>query len=334
MLVVFRVLTGGASASVLAVGAGTIADLWESRERGRAMSAFYLGPLLGPLVAPIVGGALAQHLGWRSTMYFLAVYGAVILLLLFFLLPETLARRRIDDAPADFSRVSTAWSARLWTRPRRPAPRPALPALPARAHHGARRRHGLRRRLRRQHLGAAKFSAPPYSFGQLVVGLLYIPAGLGYLMTALLGGRWIDSIMAREARRAKRYDDKGRLVYLFGLLLFGWTLHFGVIWIVPSVGSFFFGLSSMLVFSAATTMLTEFVRTRSSAGVAVNNFVRNMLSCLGIVIAAPWIDAMGTGLAFTIVALVCMAAGYVGIWALRRNAPRWRRQMDEALKMI
>ena len=97
MLVVFRVLTGGASASVQAVGAGTIADIWEPRERGRAMSMFYLGPLLGPIVAPVVGGVLAQKLGWQSTQYFLAIYGAVILLMLFFLLPETLARRRAND---------------------------------------------------------------------------------------------------------------------------------------------------------------------------------------------------------------------------------------------
>lgn len=37
MLIVFRVLGGGAAASVQAVGAGTIADLWEPFERGRAM---------------------------------------------------------------------------------------------------------------------------------------------------------------------------------------------------------------------------------------------------------------------------------------------------------
>jgi MFS family permease len=52
MLIVMRILGGGASASVQAVGAGTIADIWEVRERGKAMGIFYLGPLLGPLLAP------------------------------------------------------------------------------------------------------------------------------------------------------------------------------------------------------------------------------------------------------------------------------------------
>jgi len=51
MFIVMRILSGGASASVQAVGAGTIADIWEVKERGRAMGIFYLGPLCGPLIA-------------------------------------------------------------------------------------------------------------------------------------------------------------------------------------------------------------------------------------------------------------------------------------------
>ena len=71
-----------------AVGAGTIADIWEVKERGKAMGVFYLGPLMGPFLAPIIGGALAERLGWRSTLWFLAIYGAVLLVFLFFALPE------------------------------------------------------------------------------------------------------------------------------------------------------------------------------------------------------------------------------------------------------
>lgn len=40
MLIAMRILGGGASASVQAVGAGTIADIWMVFERGKAMSRF------------------------------------------------------------------------------------------------------------------------------------------------------------------------------------------------------------------------------------------------------------------------------------------------------
>lgn len=85
-----RLLSGGASASVQAVGAGTIADLLELRERGRAMSYLFLGPLCGPLIAPIIRGALSERWGWRSTLWFMLILGRVALDLIFLFLPETL----------------------------------------------------------------------------------------------------------------------------------------------------------------------------------------------------------------------------------------------------
>ncbi|KAL7821230.1 MFS general substrate transporter [Trichoderma aethiopicum] len=362
MLIVFRVLTGGASASVQAVGAGTIADIWESRERGRAMSTFYLGPLLAPLIAPIVGGALAQGFGWKATMWFLAIYGLVILLLLIFCLPETLARKHKAEEPESTTttirRMTTAESARVRTRNVAAGakrifidplsvllflrfPPVFITVFTAAIAFGA---------LFISNISIQqKFSQPPYNFSEIIIGLMYIPAGLGYFVASILGGRWIDKIMARQAIKANRYDANGKLIYLpedrfkeniwlantmypIGLLIFGWTLNYGIIFIVPAIGSFIFGAASMLVFSAATTMLTEFVRKKSSAGVAVNNFVRNILSCVGVIVAAPWINAVGVGWVFTAVALFCMVAGYIGIWTLRRNAARWRKQMDEALK--
>ena len=101
MLIITRILGGGAAASVQAVGAGTIADIWEVKERGHAMGIFYLGPLMGPLLGPIIGGALAQALGWRSDQWFLAIYGGVLLTLLFLALPEVIGLAAIPRCNAD-----------------------------------------------------------------------------------------------------------------------------------------------------------------------------------------------------------------------------------------
>ena len=95
MFIVMRLLSGGASASVQAVGAGVIADLWIPKERGRAMGIFFLGPLCGPMFGPIIGGALTQDLGWRSTQWFLVVYGGLMTVALVFFLPETLPIRQV-----------------------------------------------------------------------------------------------------------------------------------------------------------------------------------------------------------------------------------------------
>lgn len=128
MFIVMRTFSGGAAASVQAVGAGSVADIWETKERGKAMGMFYLGPLCGPLFAPIIGGVLAQTLGWRSTQWFLAIYGAVTLIIIIFAMPETLRKQSPSSAPAqhpsvdttvarpDLVRVSTRQSVQVATR--------------------------------------------------------------------------------------------------------------------------------------------------------------------------------------------------------------------------
>lgn len=102
-----RTFSGGAAASVQAVGAGSVADVWETKERGKAMGMFYLGPLCGPLFAPIIGGVLAQTLGWRSTQWFLAIYGAVTLIVIIFAMPETLRKKQTASVTAQQSTIET-----------------------------------------------------------------------------------------------------------------------------------------------------------------------------------------------------------------------------------
>lgn len=268
MLIVMRMLSGGASASVQAVGAGTIADLWEVRERGRAMGIFYLGPLCGPLLAPIIGGLLAQRWGWRSTLWFLAAYGALTVTLIFVALPETLAVQKPvlpevdedEDAPMSrpLSRVSTQQMARATTRWLKMLKVVLIDPLKIILY-----LQYIPVLLSVYYASIAfgslyvlnvsvedSFGQAPYNYTTIIVGLLYIPNSLGYFVASLFGGRWMDSIMQREARKANRYDEKGRLVYrpedrmrenawlgafLYpaALIWYGWTVEKGVFWLVP-----------------------------------------------------------------------------------------------------
>ena len=191
------------------------------------------------------------------------------------------------------------------------------------------------------------FSVSPYSFSTLIVGLAYIPASIGYILASFFGGRWTDIIMAREARRAGRFDERGKLIYrpedrmrenawiaaiLYpgALIWYGWTVQKGVHWAAPLIASFFFGVGSMLVFAMATTMLTEFMPRKASAGVAVNNFVRNLFSCIGAIVAQPLISAIGNGWLFTGVGVIAAMSSIV-VWLMKRYGPSWRERMVREL---
>ncbi|KAJ9388102.1 hypothetical protein DTO032I4_2726 [Paecilomyces variotii] len=360
MLIVFRMLSGGASASVQAVGAGTIADLWEPRERGRAMGIFYLGPLCGPLFAPIIGGALAQHWGWRSTQWFSVIYGGVALLFIFVALPETLVSRKTPIVEVEptvpmerpLSRVSSRQVLHSTTRvlkalkivildPLKIILYLRFPPVLLTVYYASITFGSL------YVLNVSiedSFGKPPYNFSTIIVGLLYIPNSLGYVTASLFGGKWMDSIMQREARKANRYDEKGKLVYrpedrmrenaLLGaiiypgaLIWYGWTVERGAFWLVPMIANFFFGIGSMLIFSMATTMLTEFMPKKSSSGVALNNFMRNIFSCVGSIVAAPIISAIGNGWLFTILGLVAIISSS-SLLFMRVFGARWRQKMD------
>ncbi|GAA5828181.1 hypothetical protein JCM5353_007823, partial [Sporobolomyces roseus] len=86
----FRIIQACGSASVIAIGSGSIGDIAPPSERGLFMSVFGLGPMLGPAIGPVVGGLLADAFGWQSLFWFLFALGAVILIAIVLFLPETL----------------------------------------------------------------------------------------------------------------------------------------------------------------------------------------------------------------------------------------------------
>lgn len=102
MLLAMRFLSASAASSFQSVGAGTVADMWEPRERGAAMGIYYLGNLgVGLVLGPLLGGILTQTWGWRSTQWFLATYGGIVLFLILFGLPETSPRQTLITVRLD-----------------------------------------------------------------------------------------------------------------------------------------------------------------------------------------------------------------------------------------
>ena len=253
------------------MGVGTIADIWAVRERGRAMGFFYLGPLMGPLLGPIIGGLLAESLGWRSTQWFLVIYGASLVLSLFLALPETRKDRcagpngaQLEVLPTvanqpNLDRVSSRRSVQQKTKtwltqvrkwlidPLRIVSYLRFPAVVLTIYYASITFFSLY--LLNLSMEVT-FSRAPYNFSVLIVGLTYIPGSLGYIAASVFGGKWTDTIMAREAKKAGRIDEHGKPVYrpedrmrenawiaafLYpaALIWYGWTVEKTVFWAVP-----------------------------------------------------------------------------------------------------
>ncbi|KAF8453730.1 major facilitator superfamily domain-containing protein [Kalaharituber pfeilii] len=414
-LILMRIGAGGSASAVLSVGAGTIADIFEVRERGQAVGWFYLGPLIGPLIAPIIGGGIASKWGWRGTMWFSVFFGFVLTIALVMGLPETLRRKsvagvvevgkpqgnrpaseesmetgdgddiekgsslaaatgdnigspgrsnaRLDNPPTEKQPQDQPWKKQ--GNPQQPQPSPPKERkLVSKVWHAIIDPLRAVKYIRYPPVAMTiwygsigfmclyilnvsmqqTFGDPPYNFQTASIGLLYISPSVGYFTGSIVGGRWTDRVMVRQAKRRQakgKGDGKlipedrmgenaalGGLLFPIGLLWYGWTVTRVEQWIVPVLATFFFGFGGMIVFGMCTTMLTEFVPGKSSSAVAVQNLIRNMLACIGAIITAPLLDALGEGILFSILAGLGFLSMSI-IWLMRKYGPKWREYVGE-----
>ncbi|KAL7409823.1 major facilitator superfamily domain-containing protein [Mrakia frigida] len=98
-LVVGRALAGLAASAPMTVIGGSIADMWDTKDRGLPMAIFSATVFMGPCLGPVIGGYLSAE-GWRACYYLLLGVAGSAWAAASLLLPETYAvvllRRRAE----------------------------------------------------------------------------------------------------------------------------------------------------------------------------------------------------------------------------------------------
>ncbi|KAG2128725.1 vacuolar DHA amino acid exporter [Suillus clintonianus] len=94
MMIGMRVLQAAGSCAVMAISAATLADIYDTHERGTTMGIFFAAPLLGPALGPIIGGSLSQAFNWRASFYFLLICEVLIFTSFLVLFKDTYRRER------------------------------------------------------------------------------------------------------------------------------------------------------------------------------------------------------------------------------------------------
>jgi DHA1 family bicyclomycin/chloramphenicol resistance-like MFS transporter len=86
-----RAAQGFAGAAAAVVIQAVVRDMFDKEDFAKAMSFVTLVITIAPLVAPMIGGHLAVLFGWRSVFWFLAVFAVIVLIMIMWKIPETLA---------------------------------------------------------------------------------------------------------------------------------------------------------------------------------------------------------------------------------------------------
>jgi DHA1 family bicyclomycin/chloramphenicol resistance-like MFS transporter len=105
VLLACRALQGLAAGAGSVVGQAIVQDRFEGAQAQKMMSHIMMVFGLAPAIAPILGGWLQVSFGWRSTFVFLTVFGGLMVLLCWKLLPESLpAAKRHAFHPGSIAR--------------------------------------------------------------------------------------------------------------------------------------------------------------------------------------------------------------------------------------
>lgn len=261
---VCRFLASIFGAPAIAVGAGSVADLWDM-QKGGAMAAmlFILIPFLGTSLGPLIGGfAVQNQRDWAWSMWVLIIIAGPAWIMAFFQ-KETYAKQILKK------RALT----RGLPQPKKPPPKVALKTLL------------LVTLLRPLHMlffepivgwmslyvafafGIlfAFFDALPYVFGNIYhfdlsqIGLTYLSIIVGILLAAFTFAVIDRTLYAKSKARAELGkipppEERlyacmmGSIAFPISLFWFGWTSRPSIHWIVPCIAGLPFGWALVLLF--------------------------------------------------------------------------------------
>lgn len=88
-LIFLRFLQGVFVNGATTVNKSLLSDLFEQERRMKYANYITISWAMAPIIAPYIGGYLQVYFGWHAPFYFLAIYGALIVLFYLFLVPET-----------------------------------------------------------------------------------------------------------------------------------------------------------------------------------------------------------------------------------------------------
>ncbi|KAK5999695.1 hypothetical protein QM012_005101 [Aureobasidium pullulans] len=301
-LLIARFFNGFAGAAFLSVAAGTVGDLFSRSNLQKPMMLYTATPFLGPELGPLIGDFINYNTNWRWTFWTMLIWSGVQWLLIVFFVPETympvLLRKEAIKTRKETN--DTRWHAPIEKIKRsisgtilRSCQRPFLLMI-----------------YEPMVLLLCLFCA-------VILGILYLffdafnivfennhgfklwQVGLSFvgIMVGMIIGILTDPIWKKNYSRLVKHHQEttgmvggsepefrlpsaivGAPLVVIGVLWFGWTQYSFIHWIVPIVGSAFFGCGIILVFSGVWTFLVDSYPTYAASALAANSFARSMFA--------------------------------------------------------
>ena len=369
-LLVLRCFQSAGSSATVALCQGVVADVATSAERGTYVAYASVSTILGPTLSPILGGLISQYFGWRAIFQFLAAAAAPVFAFLILFFPETSHRIVGNGSKPPVHIVHKSLPSFLQYK-RRPGQDSEIskeiyeetvrgPTInfssPLNALIVLSNKEAL---LLMPFVGIVFgvhyliLASIPHLYGDMYgldeinLGLVYIPYGLGSIVSAFTTGRLANWNYRRHATRLgfpialeKQLDltgfpiERARLEIALPILYFssltlaayGWALGFhvhiaGLIILLSAMG---YGIYAL--YQITSMLIVDIYPESPATATAANNLVRCMFAAASTASAVPLINTLGTIWAYTTAAFVATGTSAM-LWTLIFWGPSWRREL-------
>ncbi|KAG2199219.1 hypothetical protein INT47_010594, partial [Mucor saturninus] len=323
----FRLLQGMFACAGQAVGGGSVSDIFEPHERGKAMSIYILGTILGPAVAPIAGGYIDQYLGWRWIFYIKTIMGGVLTILSYVLIKETLyvPNAKQLSPPANFKeRLSRLKFNPFGSLELLLQPEVLVTCIPVSIAFGW---FYFLVTILPTTFGSV------YKFSTGTIGLCYLAGGIGNTSGSIIAGAISDKLYAKAVSQnagVLKSELRLRPMYIgipfivIGSVMYGWFLKSGVHWMGPLASYTITTFGIMFTITVATTYMVDSNHTKAASVVSVGNFTRNICGMIFSLTAVQIRGSLGDGWSYTFMALMCLTAYLICVPMVQKFGEGWR----------
>ncbi|KAG1729679.1 MFS general substrate transporter [Suillus lakei] len=360
-----RIVQGAGSSAVIAIGAATLADIYEPHQRGTMMGVYYSAPLLGPSLGPIFGGALTQGLSWRAIFWFLDTFRKERSVTYQNVLKRRLREQRLSEAKDELPKTSESevGGEKQTTSKDIEAQRTAIPASAIKEVKLSiadvnpfppylsivSRKNNLVILIASGLTFAFSFSiaytcartlSMYYDYDALKTGLVLLAYGIGCVSGSILGGRWSDRTLARlkaanggiSFPEMRLESTKIAMVWSpLSVIGYAWVCQERVNVAAVCVMLFLAGFLSVWIYASTLAYLVDANIGRSSTAVATNSSFRGLFAFAAAEIAVPLQDTIGDGGLYTLWAGLLVVAECM-ILLVTYKGKKWREASVEREK--
>ncbi|KAI9825796.1 MAG: hypothetical protein M1832_000736 [Thelocarpon impressellum] len=345
-LLICRFFAGAGGSAAIAVGAGTLADLWDTNKSGGMASLFFiLAPFLGPALGPLTGAYVIAEYddNWRFSQWVILMIGAPILFASLFLKETSkaqilLARGKKTGTAVPVPNAAAVLRRSLIVALGRPLrmmfTEPLVGYLSLYT--------GFAFAMMFSYFGSFPYVfRKVYGFNSKHIGLAFLGLLPGFFLAVATFAVFDKTLFARarEAAGGKPAPEHrlyaalvGSFLLPIGLFWFAWAAREEVHWIVPVLSGVPFGWASLAIFVgfpssllprtyssgiqlSVTTYLVDVYQAASSASaIAANGILRYILGAAFPLFTIQMYQGLGipwAGSTFAFVSLLMLPAPWV-----------------------